>query len=148
MRVRAAARSFPQLAAMVIVRLAEPTDLAAIFEFDTFPGERVVEIMERRMLVVDIDNRAQAYTSWQKNGCIGKDYVNKLVVKEASRRQGLAKRLIASLDTVLSGRVFISTPGNNLAAVQLLESTNWKRAGEVVGLLPMDEPEVFFYRDF
>lgn len=84
---------------------------------------------------------------WQKNGCIGKDYVNKLVVKEAYRRQGLAKRLIASLNTVLFGRVFISTPGRNHAAVQLLESTNWKRAGEIVGLLPLNEAEVFFYKD-
>ena len=99
------------------------------------------------MLVIDIGNQAQAYMSWQKNGCLGLDYVNKLVVRDASRRQGLAKRLIASLDTVLSGRVFISSPGDNMAAVNLLESTNWKRAGEIVGFLPMDEPEVFFYKD-
>ncbi len=99
------------------------------------------------MLIVDIDGRAEAYASWQKNGCIGKDYVNKLVVREASRRQGLAKRLIASLNTVLSGRVFISAPGNNAAAVRLLETTSWKRAGELVGLLPLGEVEVFFYKD-
>lgn len=147
MWARIATRIAHWIAAMVLIRLAEPIDLAAILEFDSFPGERVTEIVERRMLIVEIDNRAQAYASWQKDGCIGKDYVNKLVVRETSRRQGLAKRLIASLNTVLSGRVFISAPGNNFAAVQLLESTNWKRAGEIVGFLPLDEPEVFFYKD-
>lgn len=131
----------------VIIRPAEPIDLAAILEFDSFPGERVVEIMERRMLVVEIDDRVQAYASWQKDGCIGKDYVNKLVVRDSRRRQGLGKRLIASLDTVLSGRVFISAPGNHTAAVQLLEATNWTRAGQIVGFLPLNEPEIFYYRD-
>lgn len=147
MRVHTVDRISHRFAAMVRVRLAEPTDLAAILEFDSFPGERVTEIVERRMLVVDIDDRAQAYASWQKDGCIGKDYVNRLVVRETCRRQGLARCLIDSLDTVLSGRVFISTPGNNVAAVQLLGSTGWKRAGEIVGLLPTDEAEVFFYKD-
>ena len=132
---------------MVTVRLAEPMDFSAVLEFDTFPGDRITEIVEHRMLVVDIDGRIQAYASWQKSGCIGKDYVNKLVVRETSRGQGLARSLIASLNTVLSGRVFISASGNNLAALRLLESTSWKRAGEIVGLLPLDESEIFFYKD-
>lgn len=134
-------------AAVLNIRLAEPTDLAAIITFDAFPGDRIVEIMERRMLVIDIEGRAQGYVSWQKNGCIGKDYVNKLVVNEARRRQGLAKQLIAALNTVLVDRAFISAPGSNIAAVQLLEVTGWTRAGEIVGLLPLGEAEVFFYKD-
>ncbi|BCA64394.1 hypothetical protein HMP09_p0042 (plasmid) [Sphingomonas sp. HMP9] len=132
---------------MLNIRLAEPTDLAAIAAFDAFPGDRIIEIVERRMLVIDIDGRAQGYTSWQKNGCIGKDYVNKLVVSEACRGKGLAKQLIAALNTVLVGRVFISTPANNIAAVGLLDATSWVPAGEIVGLLPLGEAEVFFYKD-
>lgn len=132
---------------MLKVRLAEPADLAAIVAFDAFPGDRIIEIVERRMLVIDIEGRAQGYASWQKNGCIGKDYVNKLVVSEACRGKGLAKQLIAALNTVLVGRVFISTPANNIAAVGLLDATGWVQAGEIVGLLPLGEAEVFFYKD-
>ncbi len=129
------------------IRLAEPSDLMAVIEFDAFPGDRIVEIVERRMLVMDIDGGVEAYASWQTKGCIGKDYVNKLVVREGRRRQGAARQLIASLNTVLVGRVFISAPANNAAAVRLLEATSWTRAGEIVGLLPLGEAEVFFYKD-
>ena len=132
---------------MLLVRPAEPADLITILEFDSFPGERVAEIAERRMLVAVIDDRVHAYASWQKNGCIGKDYINKLVVRDALRQRGVAKQLIASFNTVLSGRVFISSPGNNVAAVSLLDSTGWTRAGEILGLLPLNEAEIFFYRD-
>lgn len=132
---------------MLTIRLAEPADLAAIIAFDAFPGDRIIEIVERRMLVLDIDGRAQGYASWQKNGCIGKDYVNKLVVSDACRGKGMAKQLITALNTVLVGRVFISAPGNNISAIRLLESTSWVRGGEIVGLLPLGEAEIFFYRD-
>jgi GNAT superfamily N-acetyltransferase len=129
------------------VRLAEPVDLAAIITFDAFPGDRIVEIVERRMLVIETDKRAQGYISWQQNGCIGKDYVNKLIVNKAYRRQGMAQQLIAALDMALVGRVFISASKSNRAAVQLLKVTHWTRAGQIMGLLPFEEPELFFYKD-
>lgn len=133
---------------MLNIRLAEPVDLATIATFDAFPGDRVIEILERRMLVIDVDGGAQGYVSWQKSGCIGKDYVNKLVVKEAYRRRGLAHRLISALDKTLVGRAFISASNSNHAAIELLEFSQWTHAGQLMGLLPLDEPEVFFYKDF
>ena len=99
------------------------------------------------MVVLDVDGSAQGYISWQKNGCIGKDYVNKLVVSEPCRHQGMAKRLIEALSTVLTGRVFISAPAGNMTALNLLESTQWTRAGKIIGLLPLGEAEIFFFRD-
>lgn len=63
---------------MLKARYAEPVDLAVIMTFDAFPGDRIIEIMERRMLVIDIDGRPAGYAPWLKNGCIGNDYVNKL----------------------------------------------------------------------
>lgn len=129
------------------IRFAEPVDLTTIMAFDAFPGDRIVEIIERRMLVIQIDGQVRAYTSWQKNGCIGKDYINKLVVDHKLRRRGLAKRLISALDTALHGRVFISAPAGNPAAMSLLESMQWTKGGEIKGLLPLGEAEVFFYKD-
>lgn len=132
---------------MLNIRFADPVDLAAIMTFDAFPGDRIVEIIDRRMLVIDADDKPQGYISWQQNGCIGKDYVNKLVVNEAYRRLGLAQQLIAALAMALVGRVFISAAMSNVAAIRLLKVTRWIRAGEIIGLLPLEEPELFFYKD-
>ncbi|WP_010189096.1 GNAT family N-acetyltransferase [Sphingomonas sp. PAMC 26605] len=132
---------------MLNIRFADPVDLAAIMTFDAFPGDRIVEIVERRMLVIDVDDRPQGYISWQQNGCIGKDYVNKLVVNDVYRRQGMAQQLIAALNMALFGRIFISAARSNIAAIRLLEVTDWTHAGEIIGLLPVEEPELFFYKD-
>ena len=132
---------------MITLRIAEPYDLSRIMTFDSFPGDRIAEIVERRMLVAEIDGLVVAYVAWQQGGCIGKDYVNKLVVADEYRRRGIAQKLVSALDTVLSGRVFISTGARNVAAIGLLEGTGWAAAGQITGLLPMEEPEMFFHRD-
>ncbi len=132
---------------MISIRIAEPYDLSPIMAFDPFPGDRIAEIVDRRMLVAEIADQVVAYVAWQQGGCIGKDYVNKLVVDDGYRRRGIALLLIGALNTVLSGRVFISTGAYNAGAVALLESTGWTAAGQIVGLLPMDQPELFFHRD-
>lgn len=93
---------------MLNVRLAEPVDLASVIKFDAFPSDRVIEIIDHRMLVIDVDGETQGYASWQKNGCIGMDYVNKLVVSDAYRRRGLAKYLIG--DSARSCMVESSSP--------------------------------------
>lgn len=108
---------------MLNVRLAEPVDLASVIKFDAFPGDRVIEIMDRRMLVIEVDGKTQGYASWQKNGCIGMDYVNKLVVSDTYRRRDLAKYLIGELNTVLQGRLFICASISNMAVIQLLNDT-------------------------
>lgn len=132
---------------MITTRIAEPYDLSQIMTFDSFPGDRIAEIVERRMLVAEIGELVVGYVAWQHGGCIGKEYVNKLVVEHAYRRLGIAQALIGALNTVLSGRVFISTGALNSTAVSLLESTGWVPAGRIVGLRPLDEPELFFHRD-
>lgn len=132
---------------MVTTRIAEPYDLSRIMTFDSFPGDRVAEIVERRMLVAEIQGQVVAYVAWQHGGCIGKDYVNKLVVADGYRCRGIAQELVNALNTVLAGRVFISTGAHNLGAVALLKGTGWAAAGQIVGLLPMEEPELFFHRD-
>jgi GNAT superfamily N-acetyltransferase len=132
---------------MITTRIAEPYDLRRIMTFDSFAGDRIGEIVERRMLAAEIDNVVVGYVAWQQGGCIGKDYVNKLVVDDVYRRRGVAQVLVRALNTVLSGRVFISTEAGNVAAVSLLELTGWKPAGQIVGLLPLDEPTVFFHQD-
>jgi ribosomal protein S18 acetylase RimI-like enzyme len=132
---------------MTAIRIAEPYDLCPILKFDSFPGDRIAEIVERRMLVAEIADVVVGYVAWQQGGCIGKDYVNKLVVDGEYRRRGIAQALVDALSTVLSGKVFISTEAGNAAAVSLLELTGWTPAGQIVGLLPLDEPAVFFHQD-
>lgn len=132
---------------MPIVRPAEPHDMPRIMHFDSFPGDRIIEIIDRRMLVIEAEGSVEGYVSWQASGCIGKDYINKLVVEDGSRRRGFAKTLLDQIRTVLSGRVFISTPIGNQAALRLLETSQWIKAGEIIGLLPGNEAEVFFFQD-
>jgi ribosomal protein S18 acetylase RimI-like enzyme len=132
---------------MIFIRVAEPYDLSRIMNFDSFPGDRIAEIVDRRMLVTEIDDVVVGYVAWQHGGCLGRDYVNKLVVDGQYRRRGIAQALIAALNTVLSGRVFISTGAENAAALSLLERTVWTPAGQIVGLLPLDQPTMFFHRD-
>jgi len=132
---------------MTIIRLAEPYDLSQLMEFDSFPGDRIAEIVEKRMLVAEIAHSVVGYVAWQHGGCVGRDYVNKLVVDDNYRRRGIAKALIDALNTTLSGRIFISTGANNRAAMSLLKCTGWVATGQIVGLRPLNEPETFFHRD-
>lgn len=132
---------------MITTRIAEPYDLSPIMAFDSFPGDRIAEIVDRRMLVAEIGDVVVGYAAWQQGGCIGKDYVNKLVVDDKHRRRGIAQALIRTLNTVLSGRVFISIGARNVPAVTLLQRTGWTQAGQIRGLKPLDEPELFFHQD-
>ncbi|TPG13631.1 GNAT family N-acetyltransferase [Sphingomonas oligophenolica] len=132
---------------MTIVRQAEPNDLPQVMTFHLLPGDRVTEIVERRMLVAEQNGTILGYISWQMRGCIGLDYVNRLVVKPMHRRQGIGKNIMTSMSIALTGRVFISTKASNQSAIALIESTDWTKAGELYGLLPDNEAEVFFWRD-
>lgn len=132
---------------MISFRPAEPPDLSQIMTFDLLPGDRVSEIVERRMLVAGENGAVQGYMSWQTRGCIGQDYINKLVVSPDCRRRGIGKKLMDNMGIVLVGRVFISAAASNEAALTLIASTNWTKAGELCGLLPGGEAEVFFWRD-
>ena len=99
------------------------------------------------MLVAEENGAVQGYVSWQVRGCIGKDYVNKLVVSPHHRRCGIGKQLMKNIHVALIGRVFISVNASNEAALSLISSTGWSKAGELHGLLPRGEAEVFFWRD-
>ncbi len=132
---------------MITTRIAEPYDLSPIMAFDSFPGDRIAEIVERRMLVAETNDVVVGYVAWQQGGCIGKDYVNKLVVDDAHRRRGIAQALMGALNTVLSGRVFISIGAQNAPGVSFLRQAGWTPAGHVLGLLPFNEAELFFHQD-
>ena len=132
---------------MTAIRAAEPYDLSRLMAFDSFPGERIAEIVDRRMLVAEVDGIIAGYIAWQTAGCIGMDYVNKLVVDPHYRRQSIAQSLIRALNSALTGRVFISTGEDNLAAIRLLAVTEWRPAGQIVGLRPAGTAEIFYYRD-
>jgi hypothetical protein len=50
---------------MATIRLAEPYDLSRLMQFDSFPGDRIAEIVEKRMLVAEIDSIVVGYVAWQ-----------------------------------------------------------------------------------
>jgi GNAT superfamily N-acetyltransferase len=129
------------------IRFAEPSDLKSISQFDLLPGDRVVEIIEQRMLVAEVGGALAGYLAWQHRGCISQDYINKLVVREGYRHAAVATRLLEAVPSVLHGRVFISAGRSNAGAQALLRRPEWTYAGEVTGLSPDGEAEVFFYRD-
>lgn len=139
--------SQPLMACATVIRFAEPSDLQSVSQFDLLPGDRVVEIIEQRMLVAVTDGTVSGYVAWQHRGCISLDYVNKLVVRSEYRRIAVATELLAAVSAVLSGRVFISAGSRNTGALALLERAGWTQAGEIVGLLPEQEAEVFYYKD-
>ncbi|WP_428968802.1 GNAT family N-acetyltransferase [Sphingomonas sp. Xoc002] len=132
---------------MVAIRRGEPRDLPRLMEFDSFSGDRINEIVERRMLVAEVNATVVGYLAWQHGGCIGKDYVNKLVVDDDYRRRGIAQALVHALSTTLTGRIYISSGAANVPALSLINGTGWIAAGQIVGLLPQGEPELFFRRD-
>ena len=130
------------------IRLAEPTDLASVMMFDQLPGDRINEIMDRRMLVAEAEDVITAYLAWHIGGCIGNDYINKLVVRPECRGKGFARQLIAQLGDYLKGRVFISAGSKNLPALTLFVETGWTEAGQLGGLHENGETEVFYYKDY
>ena len=87
------------------------------------------------------------YVAWQHRGCLAKDYINKLVVAESFRRQGIATTLLVTLCKSLRRRIFIATGARNIAAKALLAGCGWAYAGEIVGMLPDDEAQVFYRKD-
>jgi len=132
---------------MVQIREAEPRDVASLMSFDLFSGDRVSEVVDRRMLVAEADGGLVGYIAWQHGGCIGKDYVNKLVVRDNCRRLGIATGLLDGLSMKLRGRVYISAGSSNGAAIALLQANGWMRAGEITGLHSEAEAEIFFMKD-
>ena len=132
---------------MVQIREAEPRDVASLMSFDLFSGDRVSEVVDRRMLVAETDGGLVGYIAWQHGGCIGKDYVNKLVVRDNCRRLGIATGLLDGLSMKLRGRVYISAGSSNCAAIALLQANGWMRAGEITGLHSEAEAEIFFMKD-
>jgi len=70
----------------------------------------------------------------------------RLVSSETNRLRRSRQRWV-SLGVALSGRVFISTPSDDVAALALLRSTGWTLAGELTGMGAGHDVEAFFYRD-
>ena len=53
---------------VVAIRIAEPYDLTRLMAFDSFPGDRIAEIVERRMSVAEIGELVVGYVAWQQGG--------------------------------------------------------------------------------
>lgn len=131
----------------ILVRPASAADAGRLAKFDCFSGDRIAEIIEKRMIVAEVDGTVAGYIAWQARGLAGADYVNRLVTDPPFRQRGVANRLVEQLPFYLQGRVFISAGEHNEGASRLLARTGWIKAGSIRGMRPDDERELFFFKD-
>ena len=132
---------------MATIRYAEPSDVPVIGRFDAFSGARIVEAVERRMLVAEQDDIIVGYIAWQLGGFFDRDYVTKLVVASSYRRQGIASELLLALEQEIQSRVFITVGETNEAARALLSDLGWKQAGHIEHVVSSGETQLFLFKD-
>lgn len=131
-----------------MIRPALLSDIAAINGFDTFAGNRILEIADDRMLVAEIAGAVVGYASWLPRGFVRRDYIAFIGVDPVFQRRGLGRALLQAVEvTIGPGRVFTSTDENNAAMIALLPIQGWTYAGSVAGANEGDRAEVFFYKD-
>ena len=132
----------------ISIRSANTNDLQAIAAFDPFRGDRSGEVEAGRVLVAETDGRVVGYTTFSRNGFIGRAFVNFLAVSSDHRRRGVASALLRAVEQrIAPGRLFISTEEINTPMLQLLSRGGWTAAGCVQGVNDNGAAECFFYRD-
>lgn len=132
----------------MIIRTGTPADLQAIDRFDCFGGDRATALAAGRCLVAESDGRVVGFVVYAERGLIGRDFVEFLVVDEASRRRGVAVALLRAVEAELSpGRLFISTEEGNAPMRALLAKDGWTPSGQIDGINSSGFAELFFYRD-
>lgn len=130
------------------VRTATPDDAQAIAAFDCFGGDRPGALKDGRCLVAEIDRQIAGYLAFKRQHLIGKDFVEFLVVHDDYRRRGIAVALLRAVEKEIgSGRLYISTGGDNTRMQALLAKDGWTAAGQIEGVNPGGDPELFFFRD-
>ncbi len=131
-----------------MIRLGLVTDLPAINAFDIFAGNRLLEIVDDQMLVIEADGRVVGYISWLPRGFVGNDYITHLGVAPFHQRRGVGRALLRAAEVKIPrGRVFVSANENNDTMLALLAAEGWTQAGQVAGVNEDGRAEIFFCKD-
>lgn len=129
-------------------RPGNPADAQAIDAFNCFDCDTDSAIRDGRCLVAVINDQAAGFVIFKRQGLIGKNFVEYLVVDQAYRRRGVAVALLRAVERTLGPcRLFISTEADNAPMLALLDQDGWQRAGQIDHINDSGFAEVFFFRD-
>ncbi len=112
-----------------MIRCGKPEDLIQINAFDEFGGDRLQEILEKRLQVYLIDNTVVGYiTVIKESSLFGHPLISFLCVHSQYRRQGIASDLLSEIEQKYTGsQLFISTESNNPIMLNLIKKRNYTR---------------------
>jgi GNAT superfamily N-acetyltransferase len=103
-------------------------------------------IAEGECVVEEVDERVSGFVIRKPRHFFGRDFVELLFVSSAARRTGVGRALLrAAVAASTTSQVFTSTNRSNTPMRALLDSEEWARSGELVGLDEGD-PEIVYYR--
>lgn len=134
-----------------MIRRGTLEDADALATVDPFGGDRAAEAREGRLWIcADAAGAPRGYASLARCDFHGNPYVEFLFVRAEHRRQGVAARLLDSIEQRCRGRrVFVSVEAPNAPMRQLLAGRGYTQAGALRGL--NDDhggaDEVFYFRD-
>jgi GNAT superfamily N-acetyltransferase len=132
----------------LVIRRATPIDVEGAVLFDPEGRRALVEasFAAGNGWVAQRDDRLLAF-ALVTDHFYGRPFIDLVVVREQSRRTGIARALVSSIVREHHGaRVFTSTNESNVPMRRLLESMGFTAAGMIHGLDPGD-PELVFYID-
>jgi GNAT superfamily N-acetyltransferase len=136
-----------------VIRIAKSADFDAILNLDKEVIESTIvrseninrAISEMRCNVVESSSVIQGFSIARPKAFRGMDFLDLVVVRPSSRRQGTATLLIAHFQKMSStSECGTSTNQSNRAMISLLRKLGWHESDHLEELDPGD-PELFFY---
>ena len=137
---------------MISIRTATVSDVDALIAMDSIGAEdegRQVHIQSwvaaESAVVAEIDGDVVGYAVLEYT-FFGKGFITMLQVGEAHRRTGVARQLLAHLESVCrTCKLFTSTNESNGPMRGLMGATGYEPSG-VVHNLDEGDPELFYFR--
>ncbi|MBE9029828.1 GNAT family N-acetyltransferase [filamentous cyanobacterium LEGE 11480] len=133
----------------ILVRLGIKADLTAIEKFDEMGGDRDQEMDEKRCFVAINDlEEVVGYASYQREGLVGRPFLDSVCVIESARREGVAKALVKRIEKAAKPEKLLSSAEDwNHEMLQFFQSQGWEAVGTLKGVNEDGSSEIFFAKD-
>lgn len=136
------------------IRLATDRDLDEVLDVDRFAraGDQermdfLVEACRAGHTLIAVDGDVLGYAVTTPKHFFARDFIDLVMVREASRRSGVGRALVAaSVALAKTPQVFSSTNESNAPMRALFQSEGWTLSGTLDGLDEGD-PELVFFID-